>query len=170
MPVSWQTRFDRLSATSTFFRIVLSTRRPVTEVSRAAASASASRRSCGMSFSAHTYRCAAASSTTPWRSVSTVLNGSLRFPCGSPAGAPAEHAALEEGVAHHPVAPVGAARDLAAGEEPLERGLAVRMYHETPVLVVEDRVGEEPLGQRLDPGRAVAAEHVRQRDLRVALG
>ena len=39
---------------ATFLRIVSSTRWPGTDVSRAAASASASRRSCGMSFSAQT--------------------------------------------------------------------------------------------------------------------
>src|SRR5581483_943850 len=169
MPVSWQTRFERLSATSTFFRMVSRTRLPVFEVSRPAASASASRRSCGMSFSAQTYRWAAASSTTPWRSVSTMLK-SLRFLCGSPAGAPAEHAALEEGVAHHPVAPVGPACDLAAGEETLERRLGVRADHEAAVLVVEDRVGQDPLLQRVDAGGAVAAQHVRERDLGVLLG
>src|SRR4051812_47756274 len=72
MPVSWQTRFRSLSATSTFFRIVASTRFPGTDVSRREASARASRRSCGMSFSAQTYRCAAASSTAPATSTSSV--------------------------------------------------------------------------------------------------
>src|SRR6266511_3258455 len=71
MPVSWQTRLRSLSATLTLRWIVSRTRRPGTEVSRPRAAASASRRSCGMSFSAHTYRYAAASSTAPWTSVAT---------------------------------------------------------------------------------------------------
>ena len=73
MPVSWQTRFFSSSATVTLRRMVWRTRCPVTEVSRPAASASASRRSCGMSFSAQTYRCAAASATAPSSSVATTL-------------------------------------------------------------------------------------------------
>jgi hypothetical protein len=54
MPVSWQTRFFSVSATLMFFRIVCSTRCPGTDVSVSAARASASRKSCGMSFSAQT--------------------------------------------------------------------------------------------------------------------
>src|SRR4029453_8417621 len=53
--------------------MVWRTLRPGAEGSRWAASFSASRRSCGMSFSAQTYRCAVASSTACWTSVSTVL-------------------------------------------------------------------------------------------------
>ena len=83
-----------------------------------------------------------------------------------PAGAAAEDDALEQRVAHHAVAPVGAARDLAAGVEALERRLGVLVDDEAAVLVVEDGIGEDPLRQRVDARRAVAAEHVRQRDLR----
>ena len=85
-------------------------------------------------------------------------------------GAPAEDGALEQAVAHHPVAPVGAARDLAAGIEAGQRRLAVLVDHEASVLVVQDGVGEDRLPQRIDPGGTVAAQHVRQRDLGVGLG
>ena len=47
---------------------------------------------------------------------------------------------------------------------------ASRVDHEAAVLVVEDGVGEEPLGQRVDACAAVAAQHVRQRHLGVGLG
>ena len=69
------------------------------------------------------------------------------------AGAAAEDDALEQRVAHHAVAPVGAAGDLAAGVDALERRRAVRVDHEAAVLVVEHRVGEDPLGERVDAGR-----------------
>ena len=54
--------------------------------------------------------------------------------------------------------------------EALERGLGVLVDHETAVLVVQHRVREERLGQRVDARAAVAAQHVRQRDLGVGLG
>ena len=41
--------------------------------------------------------------------------------------------------------------------------------HEAAVLVVEDGVGEELLGERIDAGAAIAPQHVRQRDVRVGL-
>src|SRR5918995_1353143 len=145
MPVSWQTRFRSSSATVTFFRIVWRTRWPGTDVSVSAASASASRRSCGMSLSAQTYRCAAASSTTFWRSVATAKSAP-RFLGGGLARAAAEDAALEQRVAHHAVAPVGAAGDLAAREEALDGRLAVLVDDEPAVLVVEDGIGEDRLG------------------------
>ncbi len=174
MPVSWQTRFFSLSATWTFLRIVFKrTRCPGTLVSRAAASASASRRSCGMSFSAQTYRWAAASSTAPYRSVSIV--GAQRSLCAPlsarrrPAGAAPEDAALQQRVAHHPVPAVRATGDLATGEETFERRLALGVDHEAAVLVVEDRVGQDRLRQGVDSGRPVAPQHVRQRHLRVGL-
>ena len=44
---------------------------------------------------------------------------------------------------------------------------APRVDHEAAVLVVEDGVGEDRLAERVDAAAAVAAEHVRQRDLRV---
>src|SRR5436305_3563252 len=156
MPVSWQTRLFSLSATSTLRRIVLSTRCPGTDVSRAAAAFSASRRSCGMSFSAQTYRCAAASSTDACRSVAS----------SGTTGSPSEDDAFEQRVAHHPVAPVRAAGDLAARVQALHRRLRVRVDHEPAVLVVEHRVGEDPLAERVDPPRAVAPQHVRERALR----
>src|SRR5215217_6715553 len=107
MPVSWQTRFRSSSAIETLRWIVSSTRRPGTDVSRSRATASASRRSCGMSFSAQTYRCAAA----------------------RPAG------------------------DLAARVDAFERGLCVRVDHQTAVLVVQDRVRQDLLAERVDsPG------------------
>ena len=69
--------------------IVSRTRLPGTDVSRARASASASRRSCGMSFSAQTYRCAAASSTACWRSVATGTSVIRLLPRLLGGGAPA---------------------------------------------------------------------------------
>src|SRR5579859_1755228 len=157
MPVSWQTRLFSPSATSTLRRIVLSTRCPGTDVSRAAAAFSASRRSCGMSFSAHTYRCAAASSTAACRSVAS----------SGTAGPPSEDDAFQERVAHHPVAPVRAAGDLAACVHAFERRPGVLVDDEAAVLVVEDGVREDLLGERVDAARAVAAQHVRERELRV---
>ena len=68
-----------------------------------------------------------------------------RFLRGCPSGASSEDDALEQRVAHHAVAPVGAAGDLAAGVQALERGLGVLVDHEAAVLVVEDGVGEERL-------------------------
>src|SRR5579862_7449174 len=161
MPVSWQTRLFSLSATPTFFKIVERTRCPGTEVSRSAAAFSASRRSCGMSFSDHTYRCAAASSTAPCRSVSSS--------CGT-AGPPSEDDALEQGVAHHAIAPVRAARDLAAGVQALERRPRIAVDHEAAVLVVQHGVGQDLVGERVDPAGAVAAQHVREREVRVVRG
>ena len=46
----------------------------------------------------------------------------------------------------------------------------VLVDHEAAVLVVQHRVGHDRLAQRVDAGAAVAAEHVRQRDLGVRLG
>jgi hypothetical protein len=54
MPVSWQTRLLLLSAISTLRWMISRTRLPDVEVSRSRASARASRRSCGMSFSDQT--------------------------------------------------------------------------------------------------------------------
>ena len=73
----------------------------------------------------------------------------------SPPRAPAEDAALEQGVAHHAVPPVRAARDLAAGEEAFERRLAVLVDDEPAVLVVEDGVREDRLARagRCPPAR-----------------
>ena len=84
--------------------------------------------------------------------------------------APAEHRALQERVAHHAVPPVRPARDLTAGVDALERRLRVLVDHEPAVLVVEDGVRVDLLGQRVDPATAVAPEHVRKRDLGVLLG
>src|SRR6266540_1237236 len=156
IPVSWQTRLRSLSATLTLRWMVSSTRRPGTDVSRSRASASASRRSCGMSFSAQTYRCAAASSTACWRSVvvSIAMSAPSLLGCGLPRASP-ENGTFEKAVAHHAVAPVRASRDLAAGVDALERRLGVRVDDETAVLVVEDRVREDRLGQRVDSRRAV---------------
>src|SRR5215216_140477 len=150
MPVSWQTRFFSLSATLTLRWIVSSTRFPGTDVSSSRASASASRRSCGMSFSAQTYRCAAASSTACCRSVVVSIAIQLApslVVCRLARAAP-EDDALEQGVAHHAVAPVRAARDLAARVDTLERRLSVRVDREPAVLVMENRVRENLLGQR----------------------
>src|SRR5437764_14105546 len=63
---------------------------------------------------------------------------------------------------------MGAAGDLAAGVEALERRLRVGVDDEPAVLVVEDGVGEDRLAQRVDPARTVPAKHVRQGDVRVA--
>src|SRR3954447_2586470 len=160
MPVSWQTRFFSRSATLILRWIVSSTRLPGTLVSLRRAAASASRRSCGMSFSAQTYRCAAASSTACCRSVASCGGCSTSCP-------PSEYDTFQETVAHHAVAPMRAARDLAAGVDTVERRLRVGVDHEAAVLVVQDRVGEDLLGQRVDSRRAIAAQHVRERDLRV---
>src|SRR5437868_12915216 len=157
MPVSWQTRFFSLSATSTFLRMVERTRRPGAEVSRPAASRGASRKSWGMSFSAQTYRCAAASSTATCRSVSSS--------CGT--GSPSEDDAFQERVAHHAVASVRAACDLAAGVEAVERRLRVAVDDEPAVLVVQHGGGEDLLRQRVDAAGAITAQHVRERELRV---
>src|SRR6185295_5249993 len=81
--------------------------------------------------------------------------------------APSEDDALEEAVAHHSIATVRAAGDLAAREHARERRLRARVDHEAAVLVVEDGVGEDALFERIDAGAAVAPQHVRQRDLRV---
>src|SRR4051795_2543489 len=154
MPVSWQTRLFSLSAMLTFLWIVSRTRRPGTDVSRPRASASASRRSCGMSFSAQTYRCAAASSTACCRSVASCGGCSTSCP-------PSEYDTFQETVAHHAVAPVCAACDLTAGVEPVERRLRVGVDHEAAVLVVQHGVRQNLLGQRIDPRSAIAPEHVR---------
>src|ERR1700751_4077425 len=156
MPVSWQTRLFSLSATATLRRMVERTRCPGTAVSRPAASRSASRRSCGMSLSAQTYKCAAASSPAACRSVSSS--------CGT--GSPSEDDAFQERVAHHAIAPVRASCDLAAGVETVERRLRVAFDYEPAVLVVQHGVGEDFLRQRVDAAGAVTAQHVRQRELR----
>src|SRR5438067_10591266 len=159
MPVSWQTTLFSLSATSTLRRIVLSTRCPGTDVSRAAAAFSASRKSCGMSISAQTYRCAAASSTDACRSVSS----------SGTTGPPSEDDAFQKRVAHHPISSVRAAGDLAARVHAFERRRGVLVDDEAAVLVVEDGVREDLLGERIDAARAVAAQHVGKRELRVVL-
>ena len=94
----------------------------------------------------------------------------LAFVCGCLACATAEDDALEQRVAHHAVAPVRAARDLAAGVDTLERRLGVRVDDEAAVLVVEDGVREDLLRERVDAARAVTAKHVRQAELGVVLG
>ena len=160
MPVSWQTRFFSSSATSTFRRIVCRTRWPGTVVSRPGGVRE---------------RVAQVLRDVLQRPDVEVGRGLLddvrevgldgahapAFSCGGPPGATAEDAALEQAVAHHAVPPVRAAGDLAAGVQPLERRLGVRVDHEAAVLVVEDGVGEDRLGERVDPGGAVAAQHVR---------
>ena len=70
-----------------------------------------------------------------------------RFLRSGPACATAEDDALEQRVAHHAVAPVRAAGDLAAGVDALERRLGVRVDDEAAVLVVEDGVGEDRLAR-----------------------
>ena len=102
-----------------------------------------------MSFSAQTYRCAAASSTTFWRSVATAISSSPSPP--PRLLAPAEDAALEQRVAHHPVPAVRSAGDLAAGEEALDGRLALLVDHEPTVLVVEHRIGEDRLRKGSTP-------------------
>ena len=90
----------------------------------------------------------------------------LAFSAGCPACAPSEDDALEQRVAHHAVAPVGAACDLTAGVEALERGLGALVDHEAAVLVVEDGIGEERLRQRVDArrrGSAAACTAARRR-------
>src|SRR3569833_2832063 len=160
MPVSWQTRCFSRSATVTLRWIVSRTRLPGTRVALRRAAASASRRSCGMSFSAQTYRCAAASSTACCRSVASCGGCSTACP-------PSENDTFQEAVAHHAVAAVRAARDLTARVDAVERGLRVGVDHETAVLIVEHGVREDLLGQRIDSRAAIAAKHVRKRDLRV---
>ena len=169
MPVSWQTRFFSSSATSTFLRIVWSTRWPGTEVSRLG----------GLGE-----RVAEILRDVLQRPDVEVRGGVLddlleiggdghhaaAFSAAAAPGAAAEDAALEQRVAHHPVAPVRAAGDLAAGEEALEGRLAVLVDHEPAVLVVEHGIGEDRLRQRVDPGRPVAAEHVGKRHVGVRLG
>ena len=44
-----------------------------------------------------------------------------------------------------------AAGDLATGVEAVDRRLGVLVDDEPAVLVVEDRVREDPLGERVDP-------------------
>ena len=66
------------------------------------------------------------------------------------AGPTSEDDAFEQGVSHHPVPAVGAACDLAAGEDALEGRRAVGVDHEAAVLVVEDRVGQQRLGEGVD--------------------
>src|SRR3954447_3927133 len=160
MPVSWQTRFFSESATCTLRRIVDKTRCPGAEVSRSDASASASRRSCGMSFSAHTYRCAAASSTACCRSLASCGGCSTSCP-------PSEYDTFQEAVAHHAIPSMCAPRDLAARIDAVQRGLRIVADHETAVLVMQHRVGEDLLREGIDSGCAVAPQHVRKRDLRV---
>ena len=66
----------------------------------------------------------------------------------SAAAAPARRPktrALEQRVAHHPVAPVRPAGDLAAGEEAFERRLGALVDDEAAVLVVEHGIGEDRL-------------------------
>src|SRR5262245_52284013 len=98
-----------------------------------------------MSLSAQTYRCAAASATAFWRSVATVvtsrsLGGASRSRAaplgGRLACAAPEDDALEEAVPHHPVAPVGASRDLAARKEALDCRLCALVDRQAPVLVM----------------------------------
>ena len=59
------------------------------------------------------------------------------------------------------------AGDLAAGVHALQRRLGVGADRQAAVLVVEHGVGQDRLLERVDAGAAVAAEHVRQRDLGV---
>ena len=91
-----------------------------------------------------------------------------RFLCRGSAGTPAEDAAFQKGVAHHAVAAVRAAGDLAA-RVGLRPSSAIRVDRESAVLVVEDGVCEDLLRERIDAGAAVAAQHVWQRDLRIGL-
>ena len=63
-----------------------------------------------------------------------------------------------------------AARDLPACVDPFERRRRVPVDHEAAVLVVEHGIGEDPLLERVDARAAVAAEHVRERDVGVRLG
>ena len=169
MPVSWQTRFFSLSATLTLRWIVSRTRLPGD--GRLAAARVGER-------VAEVLRDVLQRPDVEVRG--GVLDGVLqiggdrahapRFLGGGAAGAAAEDDALEQRVAHHAVPPVGAAGDLAAGVHALERRLGVRVDHETAVLVVEDGVGEDLLGERVDAAGAVAAQHVRERHVGVGLG
>src|SRR4029078_2238840 len=72
---------------------------------------------------------------------STWRSGPRLLGCGLP-GATPEDDALEQAVAHHAVPSVRPARDLAARVEALERGLGVRVDHETAVLVGQHGGGE----------------------------
>src|SRR5207247_1844152 len=99
-----------------------------------------------------------------WRPCS---RGPLR---GSGSGAAAEDGALEQAVPHHPVAPVRAAGDLAAGVKARQGRLGALVDDEAAVLVVEHWIGEDRLAEGVDAGRTVPAQHVRQRDLGVVLG
>src|ERR671911_76436 len=58
---------------------------------------------------------------------------------------PAEHRTFEQAVAHHPVAAVRPARDLAGRIKPFDRRLPLLVDQEPAVLVVEHRIGEDPL-------------------------
>src|SRR5207247_7403848 len=60
---------------------------------------------------------------------------------------------------------VRATRDLAARVDAFQRGCGIGVDHEAAVLVMEDREGEDPLLERVDAGAAVAAKHVRERDV-----
>ena len=59
--------------------------------------------------------------------------------------------------------------DLAAGEHALERRLGVLVDNEPAILVVEYGIGVDLLRERVDARSAIAAKHVRERDLRVLL-
>ena len=129
MPVSWQTRLFCSSATADVggdrLQDLAADRVRLAVASRPA---SASRRSWGMSFSDQTYRCAPASSTVLIRSVSTVVLELSPFSaplCRRAPRPPAEHGAVEQGVAHHPVAAVHPAGDLPGGVQALHGGLPV---------------------------------------------
>ncbi len=84
-----------------------------------------------------------------------------------PSGACAEDRAVEQRVAHHAVPPVHAAGDLARREDAVDGRPPVAVDHDPAVLVVQHGVGVDRLGERVDAGRAVAPQHVRQRDLGV---
>src|SRR5689334_23291457 len=84
--------------------------------------------------------------------------------------APPEDGALEQRVAHHPVPSVRAACDLAARVETLESRLGLLVDDEAAVLVVEDGIGQDRLGEGVDAAGTVPAQHVRKGHVRVVLG
>ena len=166
MPVSWQTRLFCSSATPTLVVIVSRILRPTGCVSRSRAAASASRRSWGMSFSDQTYRCAPASSTVLLQIGVHGRAQSQSFQrAASAAARPARRPNTAQSSRELPIIllrPCTPPVISPAAYRPSTVVCPSRADHEPAVLVVKHGIGEDRLGQRVDPRRAVAAQHVRQ--------
>ena len=157
MPVSWQTRLPFLSATETLVLIVSRMRRPDLV---------------GLALHGVAQRVAQILGDVlerPHVQVGGgVLDGRREVGCGDGAHAaaarPARRPKTTQSSSELPIMrlrPCTPPVISPAANRPVHRGLAVAVDAQAAVLVVQHRVGQDRLAQRVDPRRAVAPQHGR---------